>query len=94
MRTEKCYGVLIGLKNGQNPWLATDGKGVPAIFNQKKQALRFRDKLAAPPNRIKGKVLRVNVSYEIPKLPTQARKVTRLCYYATVSGNVEANLER
>jgi hypothetical protein len=71
MKTEIYYGVLIGLENGQNLWLATDGKGVPAIFNQKKQALCFRDELAAPPNRIKGKVLRVNVSYEMPKRPTQ-----------------------
>jgi len=64
-----CYAVLLGLKNKHphHPFISTDGKGSPAIFDRAAGARKFRDELAAHPHCLLGKVIRVCVSYETPK---------------------------
>lgn len=71
IKTEKHFGVLIGIKpKSMNPFLATDGKGAPAVFDRKHRALVFRDELAASPHRVRGKVVAVIISYEVPHNPS------------------------
>ena len=66
MKTEIHYGVLLGLKgkHPNHPFIATDGKGAPAIFYRAAAARKYRDELAE--HAYKGKVIRVTTTYETP----------------------------
>jgi hypothetical protein len=65
MRTEKSFGVVLGLKKGNLPFLSHGSKG-PALFDRRSAAQEWKHELAQSPHRMRGKVVAVTLTWEEP----------------------------